>query len=103
MPSEQTQPELTEEEKEQVQIAAQAFATLRRLRDDKGKLEYGEFTFLQNDTIRMALEELADTCNYIEMTAIRLILLNTVLEEEIPQVAEGQFQGTKDVGWGRDG
>jgi hypothetical protein len=84
-----------------------------QLRDDRnaaGAEEYGAITFLGNDVIRMMLEELADTANYCEMQAIKLLILQERLEAEMTEhgmIEDGDakvdigfqsFKGTKD-GW----
>lgn len=75
-------------------------------RHEAGAAEYGAFTFLGNDVIRMMAEELADTANYCRMQFIKLMFLQAALEEKLEK--EGvqnntvQFQGFKgvgDVGW----
>jgi hypothetical protein len=79
-------------------------------RHEKGQEEYGVFTFLGNDVIRMMLEELADTTNYCRMQAIKLMLLQEALEGQLaenPQlvsetkIAMGwqAFKGTSEAGW----
>lgn len=88
--------------------AANAFNDLRKARHEHGQQEYGEFTFLGNDVIRMMLEELADVCNYAEYMAAKLLLLQKMLEEDprlLQHQEDGQikigvqsFLGTKD-GW----
>ena len=82
------------------------FAELRRQRHLTGQTEYGEFTFLENDMIRMMLEELADAMNYMEMHAVKLMMLHEQMEQttfaEHPtgvEIVFQSFKGTKDVGW----
>lgn len=94
-----------------IEDAAQTFDELCRQRHEKGMLEYGQFTFLENDVVRMMLEELADTTNYCRMQGIKLLLLQTILEEELEQkLGKGEqkdsitigiksFKGTGE-GWG---
>lgn len=48
-------------------------ACLRR--HEKGQEKYGELTFLENDTVEMAMEEVADMMNYLRYTWIKLWLL----------------------------
>ena len=59
----------------------------------------------------MMLEELADTSNYCRMQAIKLLMLQEILEQELDDklsMDTGErdinfgaqaFKGTKDVGW----
>lgn len=80
-------------------------------RHEKGQLEYGKFTFLENDVVRMMVEELADTVNYCRYQAVKLMLLQTALEEQLvdsPLLKEGDdsitigvkaFKGVGEVGW----
>lgn len=80
------------------------FEKLRIERHEKGQQEYGEFTFLENDIIRMMLEELADVVNYATMHAVKLLMLNDQMAEELGdkqkvQIGFEAFKGTKDVGW----
>ena len=58
------------------------FRALRQERHAVGAKEYGELTFLGNDVVRMMLEELADTANYCEYQAAKLLLLQGMLEED---------------------
>jgi len=91
---------------------AAKFDTLCQERHNAGAAEYGHFTFLENDVLRMMMEELADTSNYCRMQAIKLLMLQEVLEEQLGEKLTGQvskdgdiqfgaqaFKGTKDVGW----
>ncbi len=86
------------------------FTTLMAERHAAGQEEYGAFTFLGNDVVRMMLEELADTANYCRMQAVKLMMLQDTLEESLgdgvydPEKADieigfAAFKGTKDVGW----
>lgn len=91
---------------------ADLFNELCYERHQLGAEEYGELTFLQNDVLRMMLEELADTANYCRMQAIKLLILQDRLEAEMVSkgfVSEDQqeveigfqaFKGTKE-GWKR--
>lgn len=108
--SEPTQAELDAYELAQVlNQAAATFDQLCQERHAEGAERYGEITFLENDVLRMLLEELADTANYCKMQAVKLIILQSRFEAEVlPQLTEDQrvdlgwqsFKGTKDVGWG---
>ena len=68
---------------QQVQQASDEFLILVEQRHTDGAAEYGAYTYLKNDTIKMALEELADLMNYTQYTAIRLILLGKRLEADL--------------------
>jgi hypothetical protein len=89
---------------------SEGFDTLCQERHEMGQAEYGRLTFLGNDVIRMMLEELADTANYCRYQAVKLMLIQDKLEEQLAEtlVEPGQeeitigikaFKGTKDVGW----
>jgi hypothetical protein len=80
-------------------------------RHQMGQEEYGKFTFLGNDVVRMMIEELADTANYCRYQAVKLLLLQEALsaqlassglsdEKEEITIGIGAFKGVKDVGWG---
>jgi hypothetical protein len=81
--------------------------TLCQERYAEGAKRYGQLTFLENDVVRMMLEELADTANYCQMQAVKLMILQERLEAGMQQeglVAGDKlgfeaFKGTKDVGW----
>lgn len=86
---------------------SELFDKLCQERYDKGAEEYGPFTFLENDVVRMLCEELVDTANYARMQFIKLIMLQNQLSEEIqhrPDIVDqhgfGTFKGAKD-GWER--
>lgn len=100
------------------QDIAQMFENLnlqwQKLCDERhiaGAKEYGQFTFLGNDVTRMMMEELADTANYCRMQYIKLMLLQTALEEEIGTKLDStdgsitigvqSFKGAGEVGWMR--
>lgn len=98
-PNETSLPEVTENEKAAVALAAQAFEDLCRERHTLGQAEYGEYTFLTNDTLRMAVEEVADLRNYATMTGIKILLLGAALQDSGASLSE-PFKGTKE-GWGQ--
>lgn len=87
------------------------FENLCLMRHEEGQDKYGKFTFLGNDVTRMMIEELADTVNYCRYQAVKLLLLQTMLENELEDkgvTGEGKdeitigvkaFKGVKDVGW----
>lgn len=99
-----SEPEL---ELEIFQQLSEAFDHLCQERHNEGQKEYGVFTFMGNDVIRMMIEELADACNYARYQAIKLMLLQGFLEKElekrgISEVDMAQFkpfQGTSETGW----
>jgi hypothetical protein len=115
-------PEMSPEEVQELQDylneKSMQFTTLAAERHQAGAEEYGAITFLENDVIRMMLEELADTANYCRMQAIKLLILQERLESDgrIIGVAMNDagpgdtievelgaqaFKGTKNVGWKR--
>ncbi len=82
------------------------FDKLCQLRHQAGQAEYGAFTFLENDIVRMMAEELADTANYCRMQFIKLMILQNALVDKF-QAENGEvridmgaqaFKGTK-AGW----
>jgi hypothetical protein len=88
------------------------FDRLCQDRHRMGQKEYGEFTFLENDVVRMMVEELADTANYARMQAIKLMLLQGAVEqnlqaqgigadEEEIKIGVKAFKGVGEVGWTR--
>jgi len=83
------------------------FDKLAQERFAQGAAEYGPFTFLENDVVRMMAEELVDTANYCRMQFVKLMMLQDQLVEEIAKynaeaASEGfginSFKGAKD-GW----
>src|SRR5438045_950381 len=88
---------------------ADEFDALAERRHEDGAKEYGAITFLGNDVVRMMIEELADTTNYCRMQAIKLLILQEQLEQELSkgegfkhgndlQMGWDSFRGTK-KGW----
>lgn len=86
------------------------FDKLCQERHAAGAAEYGAFTFIGNDVVRMMAEELADTSNYCRMQFIKLMFLQETLEEQLRETDDGtgsdnttlgagSFKGTKDIGW----
>jgi hypothetical protein len=90
------------------------FDKLTQDRHDEGAKEYGVFTFLGNDVIRMMAEELADTANYCRYQFIKLMLLQDSLVTQLEEkgLAEGalfgpdnakasfdSFRGVGEFGW----
>jgi hypothetical protein len=84
---------------------AQVFDALCQARHVEGQKEYGAFTFLQNDVVAMMIEELADTVNYCRMQAIKLMILQKGVVQQIGDqpiptetMGMGSFKGAK-AGW----
>lgn len=86
---------------------SEAFDRLCQERHNAGAVEYGKFTFLQNDVVRMMMEELADTANYCRMQFIKLMMLQHVIEGSLDidgtkaEFGTEAFKGTGEVGWGK--
>lgn len=59
------------------------FSELCAQRQEDGEKEYGSFTWLENDVIRMMAEELADTTNYCRFQFAKLMILQESLMKEI--------------------
>ncbi len=99
---------------ELVKSYSEAFDTLVMERHQAGAKEYGVFTFLENDVVRMMAEELADTANYCRMQFIKLMILNDFILDKVatqdgpPVDDEGNitigvkaFKGAGGTGWKR--
>lgn len=93
---------------ELVSMYSESFDKLCQERHAAGQQEYGQFTFLGNDVVRMMMEELADTSNYCRMQFIKLMLLQEALEGKLSEeTTDGEsitigvksFKGTRDIGW----
>jgi hypothetical protein len=78
-------------------------------RAQAGAEKYGEFAFLGNDVVRMAMEEIADMMNYGEMQFIKLYILQRYLEQQIAPLQDSNgdlgigfdsFKGTTE-GWNK--
>ena len=93
-----------------IQEYSEAFDKLCQERHDAGAAEYGQFTFLENDVVRMMMEELADTANYCRMQFIKLMMMQHILEEDLAQKGIGNdegeitlgikaFKGVGETGW----
>lgn len=86
-----------------------AFDILCQERHEEGAREYGAFTFIGNDVIRMMMEELADTANYCRMQFIKLMMLQHILEAQRASLGDvtegditiglGSFKGVGETGW----
>ena len=87
--------------------AVEQFWALVNQRYEDGAKEYGHLTFLDNDVVRMMLEEFADVVNYCMMASVKLLILQEAMEEALGEEPEGvtmgvqAFKGTKDVGWSK--
>lgn len=68
-----------------IEEASEVFDKLCQTRHETGQKEYGEFTFMGNDVVRMMLEELADTANYCRYQAIKLLILQEMLENKLSE------------------
>lgn len=95
--------EPTKEEDQLAQDVAELsmlFTDMCARRHELGQEEYGAFTFLENDVIRMMCEELADIANYARMQFIKILLMarETDLELNLPQIGVQSFKGTGE-GW----
>jgi hypothetical protein len=66
--------------------AAADFLDMAHERHEAGATEYGKFKFLENDTLDMLVEELADIVNYCTYTAVKVRLLQRFLAEQAGQL-----------------
>lgn len=87
-----------------LQEKEEVFEKLVKERHEVGREEYGEFSFLENDVIRMMVEELCDVVNYARMHAVKLLVLHDQTSghlegSDLPNIGFQAFKGTKDVGW----
>lgn len=86
---------LTEQDAQQISDLSDAFDLVCAQRMAAGSTEYGPFAFLDNDTLKMALEELVDLSNYAKMTFIKLARLSpevdNLLEVYMNQVGAESF------------
>ena len=97
---------------EVIKVLSAEFDKLAQERHEAGAKEYGTFTFLGNDVVRMMAEELADTANYCRMQFIKLMILNQAFLED-PRLINaadggdeitigiGAFKGAGENGWQR--
>lgn len=93
---------------ELLQELSSSFDKLCQERHEAGQQEYGVFTFMGNDVIRMMMEELADTSNYCRMQFMKLMFLQMQLEQD-PRIAaledrsvnlgKEAFKGAGEIGW----
>jgi hypothetical protein len=52
-----------------------------RRKEEVGAETYGEFAFLQNPTLEMAMDEIVDLMNYLRYTYVKTYMLNKVLQQ----------------------
>src|SRR3954454_11289408 len=94
---------VSEEDKilaDQISRASLLFDEMCMRRHTLGAEEYGMFTFLENDVMRMLLEELIDVSNYARMQFIKFILLQENLEEILgPEKLGAQAFKATGAGW----
>lgn len=76
----------------EMQRMSDLFDNLCFVRHQAGQKEYGKYTFLGNDVIRMMVEELADTANYCRYQAIKLMILQQRLTEQFEGNGEEQME-----------
>ena len=105
-----TQPDEGHVLSEMMKDASESFDKLCQERHDAGAKEYGVFTFMANDVVRMMAEELADTANYCRMQFIKLMILQKVLEADLDAretadddgnftIGVRAFRGAGETGW----
>jgi hypothetical protein len=58
-----------------------------------GQEKYGQWTFLDADTIEMAMEEVADMMNYMRYTYIKLWLLQRFVAKKAAEHPHADSQG----------
>lgn len=73
--------------------ANQAFEQQTRARHEKGDEEYGHNTFLTAPTVDMALEEIADFCNYMRYTYIQVYIFKRMLAHTIGESEKSSPSG----------
>jgi len=59
----------------------------------RGQEKYGEVPFLENDTVEMAMEEVADLMNYMRYTWIKLWLLRRSIHKVVEKHPAADSQG----------
>ena len=84
------EPELTPEQIELIRAAEIQFEEMCEDRHKKGNAKYGVLTFLENPTLEMALEEIADLANYARYTFVKVVLLRHMIK----QLQEQGIHGT---------
>jgi hypothetical protein len=94
-------PELTEAMRE-INELAEMFDGLCVHRHERGSEEYGPIAFLDNDVVRMMVEELADLANYARMEAVKLMMMERRVQEAgidpSDQIGAQAFRGVGE-GW----
>lgn len=83
---------------EEVNQLSALFDEMCQQRHDEGKVEYGALTWLENDVVRMMLEEMIDIANYCRFQFIKLLLMKGELDSQVPELGAGAFIGTGS-GW----
>lgn len=80
-----------------VQMASDAFEETCQKRHEMGAEQYGPTGFMRVDTLRMAMEEVADLANYARYTYIKLWLLqDELMSTEEEQVGPHAFTPLKE-------
>lgn len=77
---------------------SKTFDELCQRRWDAGAAEYGPTTFMQNDVLRMMIEELVDAANYSRMLVIKLLWLSEKAAQTQTDMGAEGFHGTGE-GW----
>jgi MoxR-like ATPase len=71
-----------------LQELATEFEDLRQSRHEMGAEKYGHFSFLERDTIKDILEELADAANYLMYFYIKLRLIESNVDRVTPEMTD---------------
>jgi hypothetical protein len=110
---EPTQDEIDRYELESIlNDAAAQFDQLCVDRHEVDMRENGALAFLSEDVVKSMLEELADTTNFCRQQGIKLMILQSRLEQQLGaehvatesgeiELGFQAFKGTKDTGWSR--
>lgn len=86
---------------EQMQKYSEVFDKMCRRRWTTGAIEYGELAFIDNDIVRMLIEELIDTSNYARMQVMKLLWLEEQrVKNQPPEMGAEAFRGTGE-GWSK--
>lgn len=73
--------------------ADQAFVNSCQARHEKGEEKYGPMTFLEVDTLEMAMEEVVDLANYARYTFIKLYMLQRAAKRSAERHPATDSQG----------
>ena len=68
-----------------IETASQQFDEDCQTKHDAGALEYGNNTWMSNDTFAMAMEELVDLANYARYTYCKMYLLRHAVSEKFQE------------------